>query len=162
MPNDRSIEVAVEIGATVEEVWQALTDADELMRWFPLTAEVTPGEGGSMRWAWDDGWSWVSTIERWEPGRVLGLGNRDQRPFDAHGQPLPAGQVAPANLAMEFTLESDGGITRLRLIHSGFGQGAAWDDELDGVSVGWQSELASLKHYLEHHRGRFANIGHPS
>lgn len=154
MGNERSIEVSIDIAASAEEVWRALTEAAELTRWFPLSAEVTPGEGGSMRWTWDDAWTWVSTIERWEPGRVLRLANREQRPFDTEGQPLPSGQVAPANLAMEFTLATDSGITRLRLIHSGFGRGAAWDDELDGVSVGWRAELTSLKHYLEQHRGR--------
>ena len=39
-------------------------------------------------------------------------------------------------------------------MNSGFGAGADWDDELDGVSAGWQSELRNLRHYLEHHRGR--------
>jgi hypothetical protein len=39
-------------------------------------------------------------------------------------------------------------------VHSGFGRGGAWDDEYEGVSVGWQLELRGLKHYLEHHAGR--------
>ena len=39
-------------------------------------------------------------------------------------------------------------------MHSGFGDGASWDDELDSVSGGWQFELRSLRHYLERHKGR--------
>jgi hypothetical protein len=55
---------------------------------------------------------------------------------------------------MEFTLETVQGKTRLRLVHSGFGHGAAWDAEVDGISEGWQAELRSLRHYLRRHRGR--------
>jgi hypothetical protein len=29
-----------------------------------------------------------------------------------------------------------------------------WDDEIDGVSLGWNVELRGLAHYLTHHRGR--------
>ncbi len=49
----RSVERTIEIDAPVRDVWRALTDADELMRWFPLEARAEPGEGGSiwMRWA---------------------------------------------------------------------------------------------------------------
>jgi hypothetical protein len=62
--------------------------------------------------------------------------------------------VEPARIALEFTLETHQGTTRLRLVHSGFGHGAAWDAEVDGVSEGWQAELRSLRHYLRSHRGR--------
>ena len=43
----RSFSMSIDIDATPEEVWRALTDAGELMRWFPLQARVTPGKGGS-------------------------------------------------------------------------------------------------------------------
>jgi hypothetical protein len=55
---------------------------------------------------------------------------------------------------MEFTLETHQGRTRLRLVHSGFGHGAAWDNELEGITEGWQAELRGLRYYLERHRGR--------
>lgn len=154
MTSQRSIEVAVEIAADRHDVWEALVDPVELVRWFSLSAEVVPGPGGQTVWAWDDGWRWISTIDRWEPGAALTLVNRDQRPFDTGGQLLSPGQVAPATLAMEFTLTTVAGGTRLRLVHSGFGKGSHWDDEFDGVSVGWAFELRSLKLYLERFRGR--------
>ena len=55
---------------------------------------------------------------------------------------------------MEFTLETHRGKTRLRLVHSGFGRGTAWDNEFEGISEGWQAELRSLRHYLRGFRGR--------
>jgi len=148
----RRFEVSLDIDAPADAVWSALTQASELTRWFPLEASVTPGEGGSMHWAWGDRWSWGSRITAWEPNRHLRLVETRQG-FDADGKQLQRPD-ANRDLVMDITLETHGGSTRVRLVHSGFGHGADWDDELDGISSGWQYELRSLKHYLEGHRGR--------
>ena len=146
----RRFSTSVDIRATPDEVWHALTEACELVRWFPLQARVTPGAGGTMFWGWDASWAWESAIDIWEPGRRLRL--VENRPaFDASGKPVSGPSRA---LAMEFTIEPrDDGAT-IRIVHSGFGEGASWDDELDSVSAGWQFELRGLKHYLERHKGR--------
>ncbi|MGH7712552.1 MAG: SRPBCC family protein [Gemmatimonadaceae bacterium] len=155
MPNEtRSIEVAVDIAAPADVVWKALTDPAELVRWFPLQSAVTPGRGGTMKWAWDDKWTWESKIDIWEPQQRLRLVQDEQRPFDVEGGVLPPGEVAAAHMLMDFTLETVAGQTRLRLVHSGFGRGAAWDDEIDGVRVGWNAELHGLGFYLDRHRGK--------
>ncbi len=150
----RAFEMALDIAATPDEVWRALTQAEELVRWFPMEARVTPGVGGTMLWNWGEGQDWESRIDVWEPGRRLRLVQDDARPYDTQGRPLPAGISEPARIAMEFTLETHRGKTRLRLVHSGFGEGAAWDTEIEGISEGWQAELRSLRHYLERHRGQ--------
>ncbi|MGH7551537.1 MAG: SRPBCC family protein, partial [Longimicrobiales bacterium] len=56
-------------------------------------------------------------------------------------------------MALDFHLETRAGKTILRLVHSGFGSGGAWDEEYDGTRRGWGYELRSLRHYLERHRG---------
>jgi uncharacterized protein YndB with AHSA1/START domain len=150
----RSFETAVEVDASPEEVWRALAEASELVRWFPLAARVVPGAGGETEWAWRDAFRWRHRIEAWEPGRRLRLVDDAARPFDLDGQPLAPGAAPPAPVAIEFTLERDGAQTVVRLVHSGFGAGAAWDDELDAVSWGWRFQLRSLAHYLARHRGR--------
>jgi len=155
----RAFEMSLDIDAPADAVWCALTDAEELVRWFPMEARVTPGEGGSMAWGWGEGWDWATRIDAWEPGRLLRLVQEDARPYDAQGRPLPPGEVEPARIAMEFTLETHQGRTRLRLVHSGFGHGAAWDNELDGITEGWQAELRGLRHYLEKFRGRDRMFG---
>ena len=129
------------------------------MRWFPTDAKVTPGEGGTMLWSWGYGEDWVTRIDAWEPGRLLRLVQEDARPYTAEGKPLPPGEVEPARIAMEFTIETHQGKTRLRLVHSGFGHGGAWDAEIEGISEGWQAELRSLRHYLGRHRGRDRKAG---
>jgi uncharacterized protein YndB with AHSA1/START domain len=150
----RAFRTAIDLDATPDQVWRALTDAEELVRWFSPAARVTPGEGGTMLWSWGYGEDWITRIDAWVPGRLLGLVQDEARPYDAQGNPLPPGEVEPARIAMEFTLETVQGRTRLRLVHSGFGNGAAWDAEVDGISEGWQAELRSLRHYLRRHRGR--------
>jgi uncharacterized protein YndB with AHSA1/START domain len=150
----RAFRMSLDLDATPEQVWRALTEAEELVRWFPVAARVAPGVGGTMLWSWGYGEDWQTRIDAWEPGKLLRLVQEDARPYDAQGRPLPPGEVDPARIAMEFTLETVQGKTRLRLVHSGFGHGAAWDAEVDGISEGWQAELRSLRHYLRRHRGQ--------
>ena len=148
----RKIEASIDIAAPADRVWRALTEARELTRWFPLEARVVPGVGGSMYWGWGDGWSGESRITAWEPDRRLTLVETRQG-FDADGRPL----TTPGNareLVVEITLESRAGTTTVRLVHSGFGTGADWDDELEGTSNGWQCELRNLRLYVERHFGR--------
>lgn len=147
----RAFDMALDIEASPDEVWRALTEAEELVRWFPLEAHVTPGPGGRMVWSWGgEAFAWETRIDGWEPGRLLRLVQDDYQPSD---------EAEPARIAIEFTLESRGGKTRLRLVHSGFGRGAAWDNELDSISEGWPGELGSLRLYLERHRGRDRQVG---
>jgi uncharacterized protein YndB with AHSA1/START domain len=154
MSNTRSFTTSLDIAASPEEVWTALTEAGELVRWFPLNAEVSPGAGGSMKWSWEDSWTWELRIEAWEPGRRLRLVQDEAPVYDAEGRVVDAPRSPGGPIVVEFTLEGVGGRTHLHLVHSGFGPAADWDDELDGISVGWQSELRGLRHYLERHRGR--------
>jgi len=144
----RVIETVIEIDAPPEAVWKALTDAQELMRWFPLKAEVKPGPAGSIWMSWGPPWEGGSRIEIWEPERHLR--NRGFIEAEADQAELTATSV----VAVDYYIESRGGKTVLRLVHSGFEAGSDWDDELfDGTRRGWQYELRSLRHYLESHHG---------
>lgn len=153
MSDTRAFEMTLEIAVPADAVWQAITTADELVRWFPTKADVTPGRGGRWLISWDGNWPWNTGIEIWEPNRHLRLFDREARPYDADGKAVDP-SVAPLPIAIDWHLEARGGSTSLRLVHSGFGRGASWDDEYEGVRVGWQMELNGLKHYLERHRGR--------
>jgi uncharacterized protein YndB with AHSA1/START domain len=148
----RAFEMTIEVAVPPDAVWQALVDAQELVQWFPLDATISPGKGGKWMISWDGQWPWNTDIEIWEPNRHLRLVDRQSRPYDAEGKMQLA--VTPMVIAIDWYIEGRGGTTTLRLVHSGFGRGGAWDDEFDGVSVGWQLVLNDLKRYLEHHRGQ--------
>ena len=78
MAEPRTFETEIEIDAPVESVWKALTEADELTRWFPLEAKVNPGVGGSVEMSWTKYSVWDSRIEIWEPNRPPPFRRRSQ------------------------------------------------------------------------------------
>ena len=73
MSDAREIVKRIEIDASIEDVWKALTDAEELMRWFPLDARSTPGPGGTIWFSWGPPYEGENRIEIWEPPRHLRL-----------------------------------------------------------------------------------------
>lgn len=145
----RTFETTIDIAAPAEAVWRAISEADELMRWFPPEARVTPGAGGKVWMSWGHGIEGESTITIWDPPRRL-------RTSDTRDLPWSQGEVAggPVEISVDYFIEARGGTTVLRLVHSGFGRGSAWDNEFDSISNGWKYELRSLKHYLERHWSR--------
>jgi uncharacterized protein YndB with AHSA1/START domain len=123
-------------------VWGALAEGEQLRNWFPLDARVNPGPGGSVWLSWGEGADWEAPIEIWEPPHHM-------RTIDP----------APSKLAVDYFIESRGGETVLRVVHSGFGADA-WEDELETLDGGWRAFLATLKNYLERHRGESRTLAH--
>ena len=138
----RIIEDAVTLDVAPEVVWRALTEADELVRWFPLAATVEPGVGGTIALSWGESGSEEAVVEIWEPNRRLRAVNRRR---DATGRLV--------EIAVDYLIEAKGGRTTLRVVHAGFGAGAEWDQGSDGTIRGWGYELRGLRHYLSRHAG---------
>jgi uncharacterized protein YndB with AHSA1/START domain len=143
----RAFELSLELDHPVDDVWRALTDAGELVRWFPFDAKVEPGLGGTVWLSWGDPWFFCTRIEVWRPGEHLRL-------IENRSDEL----AKDARIAMDFTLEGRGGATVLRMVHSGFGTGEEWDTEYDGISRGWAYELRCLRHYLDRHLGQSRHV----
>jgi len=133
----RSVVKEVFIAAPPDVVWQALTDARELERWFPVEARVEPGLGGTIWISWGDGAAGEAPITAWEPGRRFEW-------TESRG---------PVKLAVDFQLEPRDNGTVVRLVQSGFGDGPEWDDEFHMVTGGWAYFMTHLQWYLERHRG---------
>lgn len=150
----RSTTTEVDIAAPVDAVWRALTDAQEIMRWFAMEAAVDAAPAGTIIWSWPGVHEWPNRIRIWEPGRRLSLAYVQDGPHEAARPSDATGAEEGYELIVEFELQAIGGGTRLRLVHSGFGRDASWDDEYEGVRRGWVTELAALRHYLERHAGR--------
>jgi uncharacterized protein YndB with AHSA1/START domain len=141
----RAHEHEITIAAPPDEVWRAITEAAELTRWFPVTAGVEPGAGGTITYGWPPDFEGSCAIVAWDPPRHLRTGWCFQPPG------IPDDEWR--HVAVDWTLEGRSGSTVLRVVHSGFGAGGTWDDEFDGSNRGWEFELRSLAHYLERHRG---------
>jgi uncharacterized protein YndB with AHSA1/START domain len=139
---DRVIDLTIDIDATLDDVWQALTTGEGIARWFAPYAAVTPGEGGSVSVGWDPKEMWDTPITVWEPLR---------RMQTVSEMPSKDGRVV--RLAVDYYLEVQGGRVRVRLVHSGFDDSDSWDGYIDGLDAGWTYFLFNLKHALERHRG---------
>lgn len=143
-PAPRQFEMQLSIAAPRDAVWEAIASDTELRRWFAPEARVVPGAGGEVQWTWPDLHTWPQAIEVWEPGARLRT-RYDSAVDDGEGGKRP--------LFIDFFLEGEGGRTTLRLVQSGFGPEASFDEEYDGISRGWPVELRSLRLYLERHAG---------
>lgn len=163
----RVIETEIEIDAPVGAVWKALTDAEELTRWFPLSASVSPGKDGTIAMAWGQEYQAKAKIEIWEPNERLRMvfplsgasREEDSSGESASSEPQLSDESIGRNskgipMIQEWTFETRAGKTLVRLVHSGFGAGEDWQDEIyEGTRRGWAFELRGLRHYLENHPG---------
>ena len=59
------------IDAPIEAVWKAISDGEELTRWFVEEATVEPGVGGTITISWGGDEKGQSRIDAWEPNRKL-------------------------------------------------------------------------------------------
>jgi uncharacterized protein YndB with AHSA1/START domain len=130
----RTIERELYLRATPERVWRALTEKEELERWFVTEAhfDPTPGAPWRFRWRKETGQGEVVTAEpphllvmTWDEGESLGT------------------------TTLTITLTPDGDGTRLHLVQSGFGGGDDWDRLYDGVDSGWTQALDDLRRWLD-------------
>jgi len=133
----RRHETVVEIPATVEEVWNAITQASEVTRWFAPIARIDPRVGGEYFVSWGPGMD--------GPGKI--------EVFDA---PHHLRKVTERGPVLDFYVEAKGGVTVLRLVHSGFLTTADWDGEYNGTKAGWPIYFRILTHGLTRHRGALA------
>jgi uncharacterized protein YndB with AHSA1/START domain len=169
-PHERKVVKEIEVDASPAQVWEAISTAEGLTRWYPLEASVEPGVGGEMTVSWGPGMEGKERIAVWEPGRHL-------RTFSgAPGAPLPVKGAVPLTLEewaatnpsglgpniLDIYLEARGGKTLVRLVHSGFLSGAQWEEEYwDSLEQGWPFMLAGLLHYFKYHPGKPRQVGWP-
>lgn len=135
----REIRLEVEVPATPEQAWEAVATGAGMTAWY-VPAEVAEREGGEITLDFGGGMKETCRVVVWDPPRRL-----------LYDIPDPRGR----GLAFEFFVETrDGGACVVRLVGSGFGTGADWDAEFDGMESGWKLFLANLALYLEHFPGQ--------
>lgn len=136
----RAVRKEIRIDASREAVWEAWAKPEEIARWFVDAAEGEMAPGETVTWIWERfGYRLPIEVYEAERGEYLAFGGR-----------RPEGPPA----LQEVFVARDGGKTVLRLVNSGFLEGADWDEEIDGVDSGWELALATLARYLERYRGR--------
>jgi uncharacterized protein YndB with AHSA1/START domain len=140
------IEREVMIDAPVERVWELVTEAEHLGRWFgDAGAEVDLRPGGAMTLRWSEHGTSRGRIEAVEPHRRFAF---RWAPFKDPGGADPG---EGNSTRVEFTLNPEGDATRLRVVESGFAILDCSDEQrrenLEGNTEGWRMELAELREY---------------
>lgn len=133
-----AIERTLELAAPIERVWRAITDADELARWFPQRAAWELRAGGTGTFGWDGYGDFSIQVETVDAPRYLAWRWGREAGSD------PA--TDPSATLVEWWLDAriDGGTT-LRLRESGFRA----PEHRSGNMEGWAEELAELTALLD-------------
>jgi uncharacterized protein YndB with AHSA1/START domain len=147
------IEREVMIAAPVERVWELITTAEHLGRWFgDAGAEIDLRPGGPMSLHWHD----HGTVH----GRVEAVAPPHRFSYRWLLAGDPDAELTPANSTLtEFTLAADGDGTRVAVVESGFDtldvEAAERAALLASHTTGWAAELDDLAaHALEVEAGR--------
>lgn len=133
----RSIEVEVTTRAQPDRVWDAWTNPARLGQW--LVDRVTGSvEEGRMTWSFD---RLKSTMNF----RVVTA---------VEGERLLVENLDPEPKRLEIAISPLGEGTRVRIIHSGFGEPMGADEDFTAAASGWRIALPILRYYVEFHFGQ--------
>ncbi len=125
----------VHIAARPEIVFELLTDAEQMLRWQGIEAELEPRPGGIYRVK-------LNTLGQSAVGRFVEVVPYSRIVFtwgwDPQVFPIP-----PGSTTVEITLQENGGGTMLHLRHSGLpnqpevtgSHGAGWDHYLERLAL---------------------------
>jgi uncharacterized protein YndB with AHSA1/START domain len=128
------IERQMTLRAPRDEVWAAITEPDQISKWFGTEAELDLRPGGEGVFRWDEIEVRVTVEEVTPPAR-----------FSYRWEPSQTPSGGPTTL-VEFELEEIEGGTRLSLAESGF---ASLEPESRRENeFGWDEELGHLRTYV--------------
>jgi uncharacterized protein YndB with AHSA1/START domain len=139
------IEKDVLIAASVERVWELITSAEHVGRWFgDAGAEIDLRPGGALSLSWRDHGTFHGRVEAVDPPRRFAY--RWLATIGSQAEPTPANSTLT-----EFTLHPHGDRTRVAVVESGFDaldvDPAERAAALSSHTTGWTSELGELVAY---------------
>lgn len=144
------LEFSVEVPGSAEQVWEAVATAKGMSAWF-LPTEMEEREGGSLHFAMGPEMGSDGHVTGWDPPRRIAY----EEDWAALMGKDPA-ELSP--LTSEFLVEAQsGGTCIVRVTSSGFGTGAAWEEEFwEDMGANWMPFFDNLRLYLTHFPGQEA------
>ena len=139
------IERDVLIAAPVERVWELITSAEHVGRWFgDAGAEIDLRPGGKLSLSWREHGTLHGRVEAVKPPHRFAY--RWLSTIESQAEPTPANSTLT-----EFTLAAEGDGTRVAVVESGF-EALDVDPEertaaLASHTSGWAAELNDLVTY---------------
>lgn len=130
----------IELAATPDEVWAAISTGPGIDSWFLGHSTIEPGLGGRTSFEMG-GEVEHSTVTAWEPGKR----------FAYRSDEAPDGSF----MAFEYFIEGrDGGGTSMRFVHNGLLSGDDWETQYDAMRDGDAMYLRKLATYVAYFAGR--------
>ena len=143
----KELKQEIQVSAPPRQVFQALTDAREIERWWTTKARSEPRKDGGFRYDW----TFPEAPERdhVQEGRYIEFedGSRVSYPW----------KVGDRNTEVDFTVDGNGAATRLVMEHRGWAPGM--EEAYERHDQGWRFFLGNLKSYLEEKVDRRAEMG---
>jgi uncharacterized protein YndB with AHSA1/START domain len=130
----RTFEHTLTVDRPRAEVFRALTDADELKRWWITDGTSDPRAGGRYRYEWKMADPANDHVQEGAYDDVVD-GERIAYPWSGPG----------GDSRVTVTLSERDGATQVSLVH----EGIAEDDQFERYEQGWTAFLANLKSVLE-------------
>ena len=152
MPADR-IEREIDIDAPIDVVWTVITEPEHITGWFTDSAELDVRPGGEGRFGWE-----AKATNR-EMVVNLRVERLDPPHFFSFRWDYPDGDDPTETNAplVEFSLEAQGGSTRLRLVESGLENVARSAEEKETYfadhTSGWTHFAERLREYAPKQQG---------
>lgn len=136
--NKSFINQSVSIKMPREVVFKALTQAEELMRWFPSRAESDPQPGGKLKLSWD---FTDASQNGTQDGEYVEVIPNEKLSYTWNADTIPT--------LVTFILSEAHGETTIDLDHSTPQDGADEEKLRDDHANQWGFFLMNLKGYLE-------------
>jgi uncharacterized protein YndB with AHSA1/START domain len=143
----RSMELAFEVEATPEQVWQAIATGEGVSSWLmPAELEMRDGKPSALKMSFGPGMETSSRITAYEEPRYFALEADSMMP----GSPP---------IAAEWHIESKGGgVCKVRIVQSLFASTDEWDGQIEALEGGWSAFLETLKIYLRNFAGQRSSL----
>ena len=147
MAAERSLDKEAVVAASLEQAWAAWTTREGITSFFAPDAEIDPKVGGAFH---------VYFNPYAGPGdkgaddmRYMALQSMQMLSFDWNAPPsLPLARAQRSFVILRFEVV-DAGHTRLRIHHTGCGDGGEWDKSYAYFDKAWGNVLGSLQKRFE-------------
>lgn len=138
-----TIELSISVKASPEEIWQVLTDPDELENWWGDGVRLEPRVGGVFSEPWEDD----KGTRQMASGKVKTLKKKQEISFTWTEKSWPT----EAQTICAITIEDKKMIRMIHLKHTGWETLPAdiRNKTLKDFKVGWNYHLKELQAYLD-------------
>ena len=143
--HSRDIDIQILIARPIGKVFEAWVKPELLEQWLARKARVEPSAGGAYELFWDPENLGINSTQGC---RISSIVLNAELSFNWKG-PEPYSSVMGDATTVFVRLERQGASTLLRFVHTGWGQGARWEEARLWQANAWRQAIDNLKNFLE-------------